>query len=844
MKNPDRVRFSFQPTVLVGALNSGPTLDPIGTVELHPGEKRLIPLNFQDVDGDRIEFSLSSPVRLSGVTLTRNNELLFQPRSEDVGTYEFSVLANDGAITISQAVQYRVLEAAQGETNISGVIQNTAREPLTGVRVTYGEHEAITDAFGMFTMSAATPPPDNTLRIHGEAIEGEVTYPFIAEKLPLVLGHELIEGANNEIIRPIYLPPIDMSSATTIDPAQDTMVTSTNLEHAALFVAAGMLENPAGEPFTGQLSITEVPRDLTPAALPENLIPDTVVTIQPGEMQFLQPAPLNLPNRAGYEPGTVMDLWSINPESGEFEKVGDMLVSADGTTIETVTGGVMTISWHFAAPAPPTPEPLQKDPKECSCPSPDSPGTSRYELRTGNVTESHDLVSYQSVGESRGLRLVYDSARVDSRPILSVQYEDVPSQGDQLRLAVRGEICVGNSTVAIPGSAPGLYGLDGGFHFWQLPAGGGDLSGALQADLSTLPSGRYPYRLDSGLMQLNDDMQAFGTLASTESFVVHVNTLDSDFGAGWGLAGHQQIIVNDDQTVLLVDGNGEEAVFHPTLDANRFDSPTGDFSRLERTPEGFRRTLKDGTVYAFNGNNLLASVIDRNQREIRYVYNEGRLAGIIDPVGLETRFEYENGKVVRIIDPANRVTQFRHDANGDLIQIIDPDQTNRSWDYDSRHLLTGETTKRGFREATTYDAFGRVSRGIRADGSEIGLRPAEIAGLDPTGQTLNFETAPEAHSRPRDSRYVHADGALEITRFDEFGQVLETNTIEGMQTQVNRNARNLITSVVSPRGFTDVFEYDDRGNVIRRADEIVLGGGSRPLFAGEFVRVVTVHDPG
>jgi hypothetical protein len=51
-------------------------------------------------------------------------------------------------------------------------------------------------------------------------------------------------------------------------------------------VAAGSLKDQQGNPYTGQLSITEVPAELTPAALPSNLHPDVVVTIQPGEMVF------------------------------------------------------------------------------------------------------------------------------------------------------------------------------------------------------------------------------------------------------------------------------------------------------------------------------------------------------------------------------------------------------------------------------------------------------------------------------------------------------------------------------------------------------------------------------
>src|SRR5262249_40883691 len=125
---------------------------------------------------------------------------------------------------------------------------------------------------------------------------------------------------------------------------------------AELFVSAGNLRGQLGEAYEGKLSITEVPPDRTPAALPANLRPDVLVTIQPGDLSFATPAPLSLPNRAGWPAGTVMDLWSINPASGEFDNVGQGRVSADGSVIQTISGGVRNSSWHFFSPPPPNPD--------------------------------------------------------------------------------------------------------------------------------------------------------------------------------------------------------------------------------------------------------------------------------------------------------------------------------------------------------------------------------------------------------------------------------------------------------------------------------------------------------
>ncbi len=47
------------------------------------------------------------------------------------------------------------------------------------------------------------------------------------------------------------------------------------------------------------------------------------------------------------------------------------------------------------------------------------------QLHSGAVIETHNLVSYESLGVNRGFTLTYDSERADSRPILHFDYSNV-----------------------------------------------------------------------------------------------------------------------------------------------------------------------------------------------------------------------------------------------------------------------------------------------------------------------------------------------------------------------------------------------------------------------------------
>lgn len=126
-------------------------------------------------------------------------------------------------------------------TRISGVIQNVEQQPLGGVVIELGELETVTATDGSFTIATDQPLTADTLKVRGEDLEGDKVYPFIAEKLPLVLGQEVYEGYNNIIDRPIYLPALDIANGKVIDPNKDITVTTDKIPGASVFVEAGSL---------------------------------------------------------------------------------------------------------------------------------------------------------------------------------------------------------------------------------------------------------------------------------------------------------------------------------------------------------------------------------------------------------------------------------------------------------------------------------------------------------------------------------------------------------------------------------------------------------------------------
>lgn len=786
-----------------------------------PGQSLEISLDSIIPNSTNATFSLVDEEQLPTGQFSGDGTLIFNPTGDEIGTYPFSIIVSqDGQQTLHEFT-LQVIADPVTTTRISGVIENTQQQPLFGVIIELGNLQTTTDANGAFTIETLGSLPSDTLKVRGEAITGNITYPFIAEKLPLLFGRDPIESVNNVISRPIYLPPIDTTNAVTINPTVDTTVTSEAIDGASVFVAAGSLLNQEGELYTGGMSITEVPRDLTPAALPPNLLPDLVVTIQPGEMVFSTPAPLSLPNLAGYAPGTQMDLWSINPTTGLFDNVGTGEVSADGSVIQTISGGIHNSSWHFFTP-PPSPAPDNPNDNDYNeetgcfdCSKTTAPATSEVELHSGAVIETHELVDYQSLGVNRGLTLTYDSVRADPRPILHFGYSNQVLDSDR-RLVAELTVSRGNFQYQLPGWSGGM-GLDGGEHIWSLPSEGSRIDAALQADLRSLASGRYDYQLTTGLLSLSNDLFN-GATSLSNGKLLHVNSIGSPFGSGWGVAGWQELVENPDGSVLLIDGDGSELLFEAPNEAGEvYISPAGDFSSLEKLTDGtWSRTLKDLTVYTFNASYQLEKVKDRNGNETRYVYNStSQLIKIVDPVGLETLFTYTGDLVTTITDPTERVTQLQYDGDGNLKGIIDPDGSSRTWGYDSDHHIITEIDQQGRKEQMFYDFAGRADRAIRSDGSELDFNPVQVQGLYPPSQTTNPANAPVAYelSEVPISTYLDANGNLTTTVLDQAGQTLTATDEIGLLPVFERNEDNLVTTRTDSRGHQTEYSYDEQSNL-------------------------------
>jgi RHS repeat-associated protein len=314
---------------------------------------------------------------------------MFAFRQATVSAYDPSLNRSDSAI---------VAYGAGSDTILSGVVKDTSDNLLPGVtlRIAGTSLTAVTDASGVFKF-AQPVLGDQKLIVDGATIPMSVTGPnkkFSALSIVVNIGL----SQSNVLQRPIYLAPLTIDTAITVDSAADVTVTDTNAPGVQLDIPAGAATFPDGSK-NGVISMSVNPASrstVPPLAFAQ---PKNVISLEPSGTKFNHPVTLTLNNENHLPPGVELVILSMNSSSGTWEIDGVAKVSSDGSKVVTKQGqGITHFSTIYASPIAPTIRPIGGQ---------DAPGADTF---SGALTASIQLPSFKSLGESISPSLIYKSS--------------------------------------------------------------------------------------------------------------------------------------------------------------------------------------------------------------------------------------------------------------------------------------------------------------------------------------------------------------------------------------------------------------------------------------------------
>ena len=415
------------------------------------------------------------------------------------------------------------------------------------------------------------------------------------------------------------------------------------------------------------------------------------------------------------------------------------------------------------------------------------------DANTGALDTEIDLPSYNP--NVPQIVLTYDSQAASPQPIILANHtldptKTVPTQvSAQLTFnGTAGTTYYYNTSQFIPGDVQQL---------------------AQQANAASLATGRYNYTLTIG------DIRSTTTTTTLNGSATVLNDGSSTIGAGWTVAGLEQITSASGGVILDLGGHGRSLWFAGSFGSGggTFTDPHGEFSTLtQNSGGGYTRTLTDGTQILFNSGGQQIATVDTNGLRTTYSYSGGALSSIQDPYGKLTTFTYSGGELSTITDPASRIATFTH-SGSNLTGVTLPDSGIWGYGYSGGRMTT-VTDPNSHTVSIAYDSAARASTITRPDNTVETFRAYQESGWTNTGTSLS----PAAATLLAEATANYTDPLNNQTQLlmDWNGEGL-TNTAVDASGNVSTNDRDingLATVAIDRDNRVTQKTYDSLGNPV------------------------------
>ncbi|MFN0083925.1 MAG: Ig-like domain-containing protein [Blastocatellia bacterium] len=267
-----------------------------------------------------------------------------------VQTGAVSVRTPQGEILSNDPVQIR--------TSISGLVENTARQPMSNVevKITGTAITVRTNAEGAFVLPDA-PVGAQFIEINGGSLSVNPPYPRVTLKITAQSSRD------NQFARPIALQQSNGAMGTIGTGAPFAPEAPASEENAqpqppvSIQIGGFQLDVPGNSTAAfpsgatrGPVTLTPLLNGRTPVNLPFGYYSASVVQITPFNVRIGLGAKLVFPNSESLPAGTKVDLFRFDPVEAIFTREADTgIVTPDGRRIETPASTVKTTHYYFAA---------------------------------------------------------------------------------------------------------------------------------------------------------------------------------------------------------------------------------------------------------------------------------------------------------------------------------------------------------------------------------------------------------------------------------------------------------------------------------------------------------------
>lgn len=252
-------------------------------------------------------------------------------------------------------------------TSISGFVENTARQPLSGVNVKLvGTTITVqTSTEGSFVLPDV-PSGTQYVDIDGESLPTTPPYPKVTLKTIAFANRD------NQFARPVSLQQSTGGSASVgsggsglgegagggagtnavhvgdqVQPVEPTPIQTLGFTLSLPVGVSALFPNGSKN---GTLFLTHVHGGRTPVDLPTGVYSSGIVQVAPFDVQLNPGAKLTFPNTDGLPPNSLARLFRYDSSRGQFvEEPAGARVSADGQRVETAANAITRTSYYFAA---------------------------------------------------------------------------------------------------------------------------------------------------------------------------------------------------------------------------------------------------------------------------------------------------------------------------------------------------------------------------------------------------------------------------------------------------------------------------------------------------------------